>query len=165
MMKRRALQLWITACHCERQLIRLRKAPVVRLSHPEPPRLGRRQPLRVHRWYLLLLLGLASIVGLWGYSHAEHIAALRWMRGYRSAEGVGCCSERDCLPWPVAVLQLTGELATVRLGDTVVQLPAKSVHATQDGETYWCCKTNLEGRCPTEPTRATTRCVFYATGM
>src|SRR5262245_41021619 len=83
-----------------------------------------------------LLLGLVGVMVLWEYSHAEHTAALRWMMGYTSAEGVGCCSERDCFPWPVALLQLTGDQATVRIGDTVVQLPAKSVHATQDGQTY-----------------------------
>lgn len=121
--------------------------------------------LKVNGWRRVLLLGLAGVVVLWGDSHAEHTAALHWMMGYTSAEGVGCCSERDCRPWPVAVLQLTGDQVMVRIGDTVVQLPAKSVHATQDGQTYWCCKTNMEGHCPSEPTRATTRCVFYATGM
>lgn len=136
MVKRRSLQCWITACY----------------------RAG-------HGWSLLVLLGLASVMVLWGHSHAEHATTLRWMMGYTNAEGVGCCSERDCLPWPVAVLQLTGDQVMVQIGETVVQLPAKSVHATQDGQTYWCCKTNLEGRCPSEPTRATTRCVFYATGM
>ena len=165
MVKRRALQLWITARHRERQLMHPRQAHVVRLSRPESPRPAPWRHSRVHRWRLLLLFGLAGVVVLWGYSHAEHTAALHWMAGYTSAEGVGCCSERDCLPWPVAVLQLTGNQAMVRIGDTVVQLPAKSVHATQDGQTYWCCKTNIEGRCPAEPTRATTRCVFYATGM
>ena len=121
--------------------------------------------VKVHGWRLLLLVGLAGVMVLWGYSHAEHTAALHWMMGYTSAEGVGCCSERDCVPWPVAVLQLTGDQTMVRIGETVVQLPAKSVHATQDGQTYWCCKTNMEGRCPAEPSKATTRCVFYAIGM
>jgi len=121
--------------------------------------------VKVNGWCLLLLLGLAGVVVLWGYSHAEHTAVLHWMTGYTSAEGVGCCSERDCLPWPVAVLQFTSDQVMVRIGETVVQLPAKSVHATQDGQTYWCCKTNIDGHCPSEPTRATTRCVFYAIGM
>ena len=112
----------------------------------------------------LLLLG-ALLLGLWQASHAEHTASLRWMRGYRSADGVGCCSEHDCIPWPVALLQITGNEATVLLGDTVLQLPIKSVHATQDGQTYWCCQTNTAGRCPDVPTRATTRCVFYTVGM
>lgn len=165
MVKRRGLQCWTTARHCEGQLIHPRQTHGMRLSHPEPSGLVQWQQLRVHRWHLLLLLALASVVVLWGDSQAEHTVARRWMLGYTNAEGVGCCSERDCLPWPVAVLQFTGEQTTVRIGDTVVQLPAKSVHATQDGQTYWCCKTNLEGRCPTAPTRATTRCVFYATGM
>ena len=98
---------------------------------------------------LLLLLGALLLLGLWQASHAEHTASLRWMRGYRSADGVGCCSEHDCIPWPVAVLQL----------------PTKSVHATQDGQTYWCCQTTTAGRCPDVPTRATTRCVFYTVGM
>ena len=120
---------------------------------------------RVDLWRLCFLLGVASVALLWAYSAAEHTAALHWMRGYRGADGVGCCSEHDCLPWPVAVLQHTGDQVTVRIGETVVQLPATSVHATQDGQTYWCCKTTPEGNCPSEPTRATTRCVFYATGM
>jgi len=53
----------------------------------------------------------------------------------------------------------------VHIGDAVVHLPAKSVHATQDGQTYWCCQTDANGHCPTVPTRATTRCVFYTVGM
>ena len=114
---------------------------------------------------LLLLLGALLLLGLWQASHAEHTASLRWMRGYRSADGVGCCSEHDCIQWPVALLQITGNEATVLLGDTVLQLPVKSVHATQDGQTYWCCQTNTAGRCPDVPTRATTRCVFYTVGM
>jgi hypothetical protein len=112
-----------------------------------------------------LLLGALLLLGLWQASHAEHIASLRWMRGYRSADGVGCCSEHDCIPWPVALLQISGDEATVLLGDTVLQLPIKSVHATQDGQTYWCCQTTTAGRCPDVPTRAATRCVFYTVGM
>ena len=114
---------------------------------------------------LVLLLGALLLLGLWQTSRAEHSASLRWMRGYRSADGVGCCSEHDCIPWPVALLQMSGDEATVLLGDLVLQLPAKSVHATQDGQTYWCCQTNTAGRCPDVPTRATTRCVFYTVGM
>jgi hypothetical protein len=128
-------------------------------SRPRP-----RAP-RIALWRLCLLLGVASVALLWVHGAAEHTAALRWMQGYRGADGVGCCSEHDCLPWPVAVLQYTGDQVTVRIGETVVQLPAKSVHATQDGQTYWCCKTNANGHCPPEPTPVTTRCVFYAVGM
>ena len=84
---------------------------------------------------LLLVVGLAV---LWEYSHAEHTAVLRWMQGYQSADGVGCCSERDCVPWPVALLHMTENEVMVRIGDAVVHLPTKSVHATQDGQTYWC---------------------------
>ena len=126
-----------------------------------------RDRLRPHRgiWGLCVLLGVASVVLLWVYGAAEHTAALRWMQGYKGADGVGCCSEHDCLPRPVAVLQYTRDQVTVRIGEIVVQLPAKSVHATQDGQTYWCCKTDANGHCPSEPTLATTRCVFYAVGM
>ena len=55
----------------------------------------------------LLLLGVVGVAGLWELSHAEHTAALRWMQRYQSADGVGCCSEQDCVPWPVALLQTT----------------------------------------------------------
>ena len=113
---------------------------------------------------LLLLLGMVGM-GLWETSQAEHTPALRWMQGYRNAEGVGCCSEQDCVPWPVALLQMTSDEATVRIGDAVIHLPSKSVHATQDGQSYWCCQTDAQGHCPSEPSRATTRCVFYAVGM
>jgi hypothetical protein len=143
MSTRQGLQSWRTTYWRARQLTYLRQVPI---------------------GCLLLLLGVI-VVGLWELSHAEHSASLRWMRGYRNADGVGCCSERDCIPWPVALLQLTGNEATVRIGDAIVHLPAKSVHATQDGQTYWCCQTTADGRCPPEPTRATTRCVFYAVGM
>ena len=124
---------------------------------------GRNRRVRV--WGLLLVLWMTGEAVLGRQSTAEHTAALRWMTGYRSADGVGCCSEQDCLPWPVAVLGRTPDQVTVRIGETVLQLPARSVHATQDGETYWCCKTTMEGRCPPVPTPANTRCVFYAVGM
>jgi len=120
---------------------------------------------RLGLWSLCLFLGVASVAGLWAHSAAEHTAALRWMQGYTSADGVGCCSERACVPWPVALLQLTGHEATVRLGDTLVHVPATSVHATQDGHTSWCCQTDAAGHCPAVPTRETTRCVFYTVGM
>ncbi len=42
---------------------------------------------------LLLFLGALLLLAQWQTSHAEHTASLRWMRGYRSADGVGCCSE------------------------------------------------------------------------
>ena len=120
---------------------------------------------RVALWGLCFLLAVASVALLWVHGAAEHTAALRWMQGYTGADGVGCCSEHDCLPWPVAVLQHTGDQVTVQLGETVMQLPTRSVHATQDGQTYWCCKTDATGHCPPEPTPATTRCVFYAVGI
>jgi hypothetical protein len=141
--------------------------PLVPLGHRRPARDLRGGRFRIARQQLglCLVLGLASVAVLWGLSLAEHTAALRWMAGYTSAEGVGCCAEHDCLPWPVAVVQFTGDHTTVRIGETVVELPRKSVHATQDGQTYWCCTTDAAGHCPQEPTRATTRCVFYAVGM
>lgn len=161
--KWQGLQLWITVRRGQRHPVQPRQGRVACLSQPEP--LARWWGQKVHTWHLLFLLGLAGAAVLCEYSYAEHIAVLHWMSGYKSADGVGCCSERDCLPLPIAVLQLTSDQAIVRIGDTVVQLPAKSVHATQDGQTYWCCRTNAHGQCPTEPSRATTRCVFYATGM
>src|SRR5262245_32699957 len=137
--KRQGLQFWTTVPHRERQSTHPGEARVGRFAQPEPSRPAGRQRQSLHRWHLLLLLGLAGAALLWESTQAAHIVALRWMSGYKSADGVGCCSARDCLPWPVAVLQLTEDQATVRIGDTVVQLPIRSVHATQDGQTYWCC--------------------------
>lgn len=44
-------------------------------------------------------------------------------------------------------------------------LPEKSVHRSEDGKTWWCCKTDGDGRCPAVPTPDTTRCVFYTGGV
>ena len=139
---------------------------LVPLGCQRPPRgrRGGRWPVR-RQMGLCLVLGMVSVAMLWGASTAEHTAALGWMARYKSAEGIGCCAEHDCLPWPVAVVQLAGDHATVRIGEAVVQLPVQSVHATQDGQTYWCCTTDAAGHCPAVPTRETTRCVFYTTGM
>src|SRR4029450_14092000 len=104
------------------------------------------------------------LLGWWQASHAEHTASLRWVRVYRSADGVGCCSEHDCVPWPVALLQISGDEATVLLGDTVLQLPTKSVHRPRGGQTYWCCQTNTAGGCPVVPTPPRTGCAFSPVG-
>src|SRR3989442_9819646 len=68
---------------------------------------------------LLLLLGALLLLGPWPASHAEHTASLRWMRGYRSADGVGCCSEHDCIPWPSPLLRFTGDEPPVLPGATL----------------------------------------------
>ena len=75
-----------------------------------------------------------GITVLWEYSHAEHTTALCWMQQYQSADGLGCCSEQDCLPWPVALLHTIADEVMVRIGDTMVPLLAKSVHTTQNGQ-------------------------------
>jgi hypothetical protein len=118
----------------------------------------------IPRW-LCDLLGMASVALLGVESAAAYTAARRGRQGERGADGVGCCAEHDDLPWPVVVLQHTGDEVTVRNGEAVAQLLTQSVHATQDGQTYWCCKTDATGRCPPEPAPASTRCVFYAVGM
>ena len=46
---------------------------------------------RVGSCGLCVLLAVASIAVLWGHGTAEPTAALRWMQGSKSADGVGCC--------------------------------------------------------------------------
>ena len=114
---------------------------------------------------LVLLVFLAGLLGS-GVVFAEHRPEVAWMAGYRDALGHGCCGEQDCLPWPVAVVALpVGDEMPVRIGDTLVMVSARAVHASQTEQTYWCCKTDLEGQCPAVPTKETTRCVFFGVGF
>ena len=119
------------------------------------------------RWQTAgFLIGLACFV-VWGIARSEHLPHLAWMARYTSGSGTDCCSERDCVPASVALPRAwVGEEQIVVLVDGVsFVLPTKSVHRSEDGRTYWCCKTGSEGKCPTLPTSDNTRCVFYAAGV
>ena len=119
------------------------------------------------RWqWVGFLAGLTCLVVL-GFARGEHLPHLAWMAPYRSASGTECCSERDCVLavvalWPAA---LDGDEIVVRVNDTMFRVPAKSIHRSGDGQTYWCCKPDGSGKCPLLPTAKSTRCVFYTGGV
>ena len=112
------------------------------------------------------LAGLVCFVVL-GMARSEHLPHLAWMAHYRSASGTDCCSERDCVLAVVAVwtAPLEGDAMVVRVNDTMFRVPTKSIHRSEDGQTYWCCKTGSEAQCPPLPTAENTRCVFFAEGV
>ena len=102
---------------------------------------------------------LSILLSIWTVATAEHHPSLAWMARYFSASGVGCCSERDCLPTPVAVVQFGEQNTTVLIRGTLVVLPTQSVHQSETAETYWCSHT-----AQLAPSRTNTRCVFWTAG-
>ena len=125
---------------------------------------------RYNRWHLsgaLAALGCLLIARL---VVGEHIPSLAWMARYTNASGTYCCSERDCVP-AVIVLPRAWVFGTeekqlpVLVNGALIQIPTQNMHHSEDGQAYWCCKTDAEGRCPGEPTAANTRCVFWAEGV
>lgn len=110
---------------------------------------------------LVILGGIVGVLmSLLAVVWAEHVPALAWMQRYTSAKNIPCCSERDCVPTPVAVIQFGEQETAVVIHGTIVVLPAKSVHQSEDGETYWCWRD--DGQLP--PTAINTRCAFFAVG-
>jgi len=105
--------------------------------------------------FLSLVMACFLVIG-----HAEHRPDLAWMTRYSSASGIGCCSELDCVPAPVAVVAFGQTETTVVIDGAVIVLPAKSVHQSENGETYWCYRDGPEK----PPNAVNTRCVFYAVG-
>lgn len=112
------------------------------------------------------LTGLACFL-LAARVESEHVPSLAWMARYSSASGTYCCSERDCISAVVALAPVGRETGktVVLVNAVLMELPTQSVHPSEDGNTYWCCKTDDDGKCPPEPTPGTTRCVFYTGGV
>ena len=106
-----------------------------------------------------LLLILFALVCSAAFCLAEHVASLAWMHGYTSAEGVGCCSEKDCIPAAVRVLHIEEESIIVEVNGVSFALRATSVHHSEDGHAYWCYKSSQE-----LPSVSNTRCVFWTEG-
>ena len=112
-----------------------------------------------NRWqYRGFLAGLVCFV-VWSTVRAEHLPQLAWMASYTSASGTNCCSERDCVLAPVAVIQFGDKETTVLIHGTVVVLPAKSVHQSETMDSFWCHKDDAKSI-----TTENTRCTFYVSG-
>lgn len=122
---------------------------------------------QANRWHILgCLTGLACFF-VAAQVASEHMPSLAWMARYTSASGTYCCSERDCIPATVALWPSALEAGTmvVRVNGVLLLLPEKSVHRSEDGNTWWCCKTDAERTCPSTPRAETTRCVFHTGGV
>ena len=106
---------------------------------------------------LLLIMLLLFLVLIW----VQNLSAQHghWTDRYSSASGMSCCGQRDCFPVHARLLGQTGEHATVEVNGTVLELPVRSVHTSEDMQDYLCTM----GR--EDPiTSATTRCLFLAVG-
>ena len=105
------------------------------------------------RFVLLCLLLL--LTPAW----AAHRPSLAWMARYSNHLGIGCCTERDCVPAAVAILDLTSDPVEVMVNGVILVLPRQSVHHSEDGQAYYC-----SGAPQAPPTAATVRCVFWTEG-
>ena len=82
-----------------------------------------------------------------------------WTSKYHSGGGGNCCGRTDCRPIPVRVLYQEGTQTTVEVGGVTMRLPARSVHLSEDLQSYWCLRNPDYGIAPEN-----TRCVFFAVG-
>lgn len=107
--------------------------------------------------FALFLLILARL------SRAEHSPSLAWMRQYKDAQGIGCCSELDCKEAAVSLVNNEpsddGNMQKVHVNGVEFSLPKANIHVSETASGYWCYRS---AGSPPGPTN--TRCVFYAIG-
>lgn len=112
--------------------------------------------------YLLYAMSILMIVIAPCTAYAEHVNDLSWMRPYRDAHGMGCCSEADCIESTVSIepeADQESPVRTVRVNGVTFVLPRKSIHASETAAAYWCYRS-----IHVPPSTANTRCVFYTIG-
>lgn len=81
----------------------------------------------------------------------EHIALLKWMAPYRSANGASCCGVNDCFRAQVTLVsEPAAEYVSVLvhslenrqhqkfLPNAVVIVPSKSIHRSEDSHSWYC---------------------------
>lgn len=106
----------------------------------------------------ILLLGVSLLVCL--CSTVALAAHGVWHDHYSSAAGTPCCrAQDDCHVAQVRVLEQTATQVRVEVNGVVIEIPAKSLHASEDAQAYVCV---IPG---TQPIKAVNiRCVFFAVG-
>ena len=122
---------------------------------------GPRWKIATHPW-LGISIFVFFLLLCYLLSYAEHINDLSWMRPYRDAHGMGCCSEADCIESTVSIEPETDQespVRTVRVNGVTFVLPRKSIHASETAAAYWCYRS-----IHVPPSTENTRCVFYAIG-
>ena len=85
-----------------------------------------------------------------------------WTDHYKSVNGTPCCHlERDCLKTEVRIIEMNDEVVIAEVGGEVITLSRKSVHLSEEQNTYRC---RIYGKPEDKVTSANTRCIFYAIG-
>ena len=85
-----------------------------------------------------------------------------WTDHYTSVNDTPCCHlEKDCLKTEVRIISMDDKLVTAEVGGEVIMLPRKSVHLSEEQNTYRCRRW---GQPDDKITSENTRCIFYAIG-
>lgn len=113
-----------------------------------------REGERFMRWVLFLSL----CVGI-GWGAASFASHGHWIDHYRSAANSLCCGERDCQPASIRILVFGPEMVTAEINGVIVEVPARSVHQSEDQRAYWCANMVMS-----PPSTANVRCLFWAIG-
>lgn len=97
------------------------------------------------QYALSFLLGIILLVST---THAD------WRSQYKGAEGLSCCDQSDCIKAEVSLIEEPGHGDTIeilvsfiepptgkgasRFVGKALQVPAQSVHMSEDPRGYWC---------------------------
>lgn len=109
----------------------------------------------------LCCYGFGMIIGILmagAYVFAQHGGS--WQDTYKSADGSSCCGPKDCKVVPVALIGRNGTMIEALVMGVKVILPAKSVHQSEDTQSYWCQRE--PGKPPADNN---IRCLFVVTAM
>jgi hypothetical protein len=103
----------------------------------------------------LTVVCLVALPGAVAWS--EHVPQLKWMAPYRAADGGSCCGITDCLRAEVTLLsEPTEEMVQVLVSyledwyhrlfwvNTVVIVPGRSIHLSEDAHGWYCYKTHFQ---------------------
>lgn len=95
-----------------------------------------------------LLLGLVSL------AHPTHG---NWMDHFKDAAGGLCCGETDCKAAAIRILAFGHEMVTAEVDGVIVEVPALSVHQSQETRAFWCANVAED-----PPSTKNIRCLFWA---
>ena len=100
---------------------------------------------------LLCLLVLALLrSGAWATHGSFH-------DHYTDYLGIRCCSTaHDCMPMPVSLISRDGDTTVVLVAGVQVELPAGSVHLSENSDTYVCLRNRQM-----PATALNIRCAFF----
>ena len=82
-----------------------------------------------------------------------------WIDRYHSASGMSCCGKRDCQQVAARLITSAQYTTMVEVNGLLMELPAKSVHTSEDAAAWWCAQ-----RIDEKLSQENTRCVFLAVG-